>query len=44
MSICKNIIEKMGGSVRAESEGIGMGTTFVITMNSVCKLAPIGIK
>ena len=26
LSICKHIIEKMGGSVKAESEGIGFGT------------------
>ena len=30
LSICKNIIEKMGGTVRAESEGEGKGTTFII--------------
>ena len=42
LSICKNIVEKMGGSVRAESEGTGMGTTFVITINSVCRLNACG--
>jgi signal transduction histidine kinase len=30
LSICKNIIEKMGGTVRAESEGERKGTTFII--------------
>ena len=33
----------MGGSVRAESEGIGMGTTFVITINSLCRLTQGGV-
>jgi signal transduction histidine kinase len=32
LSICKHIIEKMGGKVHVESDGIGTGTTFVITM------------
>lgn len=30
LSICKRIIEKMGGTVRVESEGIGHGTQFII--------------
>ena len=30
LSICKNIIEKMGGTVKVESEGEGKGTTFII--------------
>ena len=38
LSICKHIIEKMGGSVRVESHGLGMGTTFVITITSICKI------
>ena len=38
LSICKHIIEKMGGAVRVESEGLGTGTTFVITITSVCKI------
>ena len=32
LSICKHLIEKMGGSVKIESDGIGSGTTFVITI------------
>ena len=32
LSICKHLIEKMGGKVHVESDGIGTGTTFVITM------------
>ena len=39
LSICKNIIEKMGGSVRVESEGIGFGSTFIISITSKCKLS-----
>ncbi len=30
LSICKHIIEKMGGSVKVESDGIGLGTIFTI--------------
>ena len=30
LSICKHIIEKMGGSVRVESEGDNQGTSFII--------------
>ena len=30
LSICKNIIEKMGGTVRVESQGEGKGATFII--------------
>lgn len=26
LSICKNIIEKMGGTVKIESQGLGHGT------------------
>ena len=32
LSICKHLIEKMGGSVKIESDGLGSGTTFVITI------------
>ncbi len=38
LSICKHIIEKMGGAVRVESDGLGTGTTFVITITSICKI------
>lgn len=44
LSICKNIIEKMGGSVRVESEGIGFGTTFIISITSKCKLSSDSLK
>ena len=36
LSICKHIIEKMGGSVKVESEGKDKGTQFVITMTAIC--------
>jgi signal transduction histidine kinase len=35
LSICKNIIEKMGGNVRVESEGIGKGTCFIVQMQGI---------
>lgn len=38
LSICKKLIEKMGGQVHVESEGIGKGTTFVITMQSISRI------
>jgi len=44
LSICKNIIEKMGGSVRVESEGIGFGTTFIISITSKCRLSSDSLK
>ena len=44
LSICKNIIEKMGGSVRVESEGIGLGTTFIISITSKCKLSSDSLR
>ena len=34
LSICKNIIEKMGGTVKVESEGEGKGTTFILQLSS----------
>ena len=44
LSICKHIIEKMGGSVRVESEGIGFGTTFIISITSKCKISSDSLK
>ena len=38
LSICKNIIEKMGGTVKVESEGEGKGTTFIIQLSSNSKV------
>ena len=38
LSICKHLIEKMGGSVKVESEGMGTGTTFIITLSTTCKI------
>ena len=35
LSICKHLIEKMGGTVKIESEGIGTGTTFIISIQAV---------
>jgi len=37
LSICKALIEQMGGSVAVESE-LGVGTKFIITLNSHCKV------
>ena len=37
LSICKQIIENMGGKVNVESK-INQGTTFTITLNSLCLL------
>jgi len=34
LSICKRIIEKMGGSVIVDSEGLGFGTSFIITLTA----------
>jgi hypothetical protein len=34
LSICKHIIEKMGGSVRFESEGEDLGTSFIIQLTA----------
>ena len=38
LSICKLLIEKMGGNVKVESKGIGFGTTFVIKLQAVSKI------
>ena len=38
LSICKHLIEKMGGSVKVESEGEGKGTTFIIKMQAISKV------
>jgi len=37
LSVCKNIIEKMGGEVQVESQGIGFGTCFVIKMPGISR-------
>ncbi|HMA83078.1 MAG TPA: HAMP domain-containing sensor histidine kinase, partial [Candidatus Thermoplasmatota archaeon] len=37
LSICKQIIEKHGGTIWAESEGPGMGSTFYFTLPKVNK-------
>ena len=43
LSICKKIIELMGGSVKVESKE-GEGTSFIISVNTECKLhEPIDI-
>jgi hypothetical protein len=34
----------MGGSVRVESEGIGFGTTFIISITSKCRLSSDSLK
>ena len=38
LSICKHIIEKMGGNVRVESQGLGHGTTFIISISAHSKV------
>ena len=38
LSICKHLIEKMGGKVKVESEGIGKGTTFIIKMQAISRV------
>jgi len=38
LSICKEIIQKMGGKVDVDSE-IGVGTTFTIQMSALSKVA-----
>lgn len=38
LSICKELIEKMNGTLRVESEGEGKGATFVITLPTVEKM------
>jgi signal transduction histidine kinase len=38
LSICKHLIEKMGGEVRVESEGLGHGTTFIIEMQAISQV------
>ena len=32
LQICKEMIEKMGGTIEAQSEGLNMGTTFIIKL------------
>ena len=32
ISICKEMVEKMGGNIKVESEGEGKGTTFIVTL------------
>jgi signal transduction histidine kinase len=38
LSICKQVIEKMGGSVKVESKGLGHGTKFVIELTAFAKV------
>ncbi len=37
ISICKELVEKMGGSIRVESEGKDKGTKFIVSLSSVKK-------
>jgi signal transduction histidine kinase len=36
LSICKSIIEKMGGSVTVKSE-LGEGSTFIMNFRAMCR-------
>lgn len=40
LSICKNLIEQMGGTVSVESE-LGLGTTFTINFKTSCLLEDV---
>jgi len=40
LSICKRIVEKMGGKINIKSQ-IGVGTSFIIEMKSICKLCSV---
>ena len=37
LSICKQLIEKMGGTIKVQSK-IGYGTTFIIEIVQLCKI------
>jgi signal transduction histidine kinase len=37
LSICKSLIELMGGSVKVESE-VGKGTSFIISLKTKCRV------
>ena len=39
LNICKNLIERMGGSVSVESEGVDRGTTFAINLRTESKVS-----
>ena len=40
LSICKSLIELMGGTVTVESE-VGVGTTFIMSLQTKCKMPSI---
>jgi len=44
LSICKRIIEKMGGTIRVESEGLNHGTKLIIQMSANSMLKPKDIS
>jgi len=39
LNICKNLIEKMGGDVTVESEGVDQGTTFIVNLRTEAKIS-----
>lgn len=38
LNICKNLIEKMGGDVSVESDGLDQGTTFIVNLRTEAKV------
>ena len=41
LNICKNLIEKMGGDVSIESEGLDKGTTFIVNLRTEAKVPKV---